>query len=65
MDDINRALGQIEGKLDAFIKQMEIQDDRASKLESRVRSVENKQYWLAGVGTSIGAFITYFIKGHS
>jgi hypothetical protein len=54
-DDINRTLGRLEGKIDAFIKQMEVQDNRATDLETRVRSVENKQYWMSGAGGILGA----------
>lgn len=52
--DIYRAIGQLEGKVDAFIKQMAVADDRTNGIETRVRKVEGRQYWLAGVGAAFG-----------
>lgn len=53
-DDISRSIGRVEGKIDAFMKQLEVQDNRATNLEVRVRSVENKQYWLSGASGVFG-----------
>lgn len=55
--DLNRAIGRIEGKIDAFIKQMETHDTRTTDIEVRLRSVENKQWWMAGVGSIIGMLL--------
>ena len=63
---IQRDLGRIEGKIDQFIRQMGIQDDRFSaqmaaqdvrhdRLEKRVRTVENRQHWYAGAAAAVGA----------
>lgn len=55
--DLNRAIGRIEGKIDAFIKQMETHDIRTTDIETRLRAVENKQWWMAGVGSIIGMLL--------
>jgi hypothetical protein len=57
LEEIFRSVGRVEGKLDAFIGQMKVQDDRSTNLEVRVRSVENKQHWYAGAGAIIGALL--------
>jgi hypothetical protein len=55
--DLQRSVGRIEGKLDAFIKQMKDQDDRATDLEARMRGVENRQHWYSGVAAALGLLI--------
>jgi hypothetical protein len=60
LSEIQRSVGRVEGKLDAFIGQMKVQDDRSTNLEVRVRSVENKQHWYAGAGAILGAVLGAF-----
>ena len=57
--ELHRAVGRIEGKLDTFIAQMKAQDDRTTDLEVRTRRVENKQWWLSGVGAAIGTLLGF------
>ena len=70
LSEMQRAIGRIEGKMDAFIEQMRVQDDRtskleakqeetAAKLETRMRTVERWQHWYAGLGTAIGALLGF------
>lgn len=58
--ELQRAVGRIEGKLDAFIKQMESQDNRTTELEVRTRKVENRQHWYSGAGAIAGMLIGVF-----
>jgi hypothetical protein len=53
--DILSRLGRIEGKVDAFIKQMETHDVRTSISVVRTRKVENRQHWYSGAGAILGA----------
>jgi hypothetical protein len=62
--ELHRAVGRIEGKIDTFIAQMKAQDDRTTNLEVRTRKMENKQYWLSGVGAAFGALAAIFGKTH-
>jgi hypothetical protein len=55
--DILSRLGRIEGKLDAFIKQMETHDVRTTDIEVRTRRVENRQHWYSGAGAVLGAVL--------
>jgi hypothetical protein len=50
--DILSRLGRIEGKLDAFIKQMEAHDGRTTDIEVRTRKVEYRSIGTAGLGRS-------------
>lgn len=61
MDELQRALGRVEGKLDTFIAQMATQDNRTTELEVRVRRTENKQYWLSGFGSMLGTLAGLFL----
>jgi hypothetical protein len=55
--DILSRLGRIEGKLDAFVKQMEAHDNRTMDIEVRTRKVENRQHWYSGAGAILGAVL--------
>lgn len=59
---IDRDLGRVEGKLDAFISQMAVQDDRTTTLATRVDKVEDRQHYWAGAGTLLGAMIGWFAQ---
>lgn len=57
LQKLDRDLGRVEGKLDAFINQMKVQDDRTTNLEVRTRTVESRLHYWAGAGTLAGALI--------
>lgn len=61
MEELQRALGRVEGKLDTFIAQMASQDDRTTELEVRMRRVENRQHWYSGIGATLGMLAGFFI----
>jgi hypothetical protein len=60
LGDIQRSVGRIEGQTGAFIEQMKVQDDRATKLETRVRVVERWQHFYSGGGAIVGALLGAF-----
>lgn len=49
-------LGRVEGKIDTFITQLGVQDNRTTELDVRTRKVENRQHWYSGLGAAIGVF---------
>jgi len=57
LSELQRAIGRVEGKMDTFIAQMQAHDDRTTGLEVRTRNVENKQYWLSGLGSAVGYLV--------
>lgn len=57
ISEMQRAIGRIEGKLDGFIEQMKIADDRGSKLEGRVRGLEKWQHLYSGASGIVGALL--------
>lgn len=54
-------LGRIDGKLDGLIASVVKQGVRHDALETRVRSVEGKQYWFTGVVAAAAALIGYIV----
>jgi hypothetical protein len=60
LGEIQRSVGRIEGQTGSFIEQMKVQDDRTTKLELRVRGVENRQHWYSGAGAVLGVLLGYF-----
>jgi hypothetical protein len=61
-DELHRAVGRIEGKLDTFIAQMKTQDERATDLEVRTRRVESRLHWYSGAGAIFGLFGGSWLK---
>ena len=71
ISEMQRAVGRIEGKMDAFIEQMKVQDDRttrieeqqterSTKLDIRVSKVERWQHFYSGAGAILGALLGAF-----
>jgi hypothetical protein len=77
--DLRVDLARIEGKVDTFVSQMEVQDNRTTQLagtvaqnakdtDKRLGKVENRQYYMGGFGAAVGAIavaFVEFISGHS
>ena len=58
MEEIQRALGRIEGKLDSFDQRFE----RIEGLYTRVNALEGWRKWILGVQAAIGAGVLFFIR---
>jgi hypothetical protein len=61
--DLHSVAGRTEGKIDTFIAQLATQDERATKLEVRVRKVEGRQHWLAGAAAAGAVLLDKFLPG--
>lgn len=69
MNELMRALGKLEGKIDAFIQTQKEHFDRMNRidenmegLEERVRTVEKKQYGVFLVATVLWGLIVLVFK---
>ena len=65
-DNISRALGVIEGKVDSLIDDVKsirsTSDTKHEALRTRVNTLEKKQYTILVMGGFIGSAILAFIK---
>lgn len=52
-ENIERALGRIEGKLDLLIPAIEAQERRIGQVSSRVSKLEKHQKWTAGFAAAL------------
>lgn len=55
MEEVQRALGRVEGKLDSLIATVDKQNGRLS-------AVEKKVWYFSGIGTAISLFFSWFNK---
>jgi hypothetical protein len=59
-EELHRAVGGVEGKLDSLICRHDARDAREAAIETRMRKVEHRQHWWSGgaavLGTIAGAF---------
>lgn len=64
MEELQRALGNVEGKLDGVVSALTTlnltlaarhidMDKRLEMADDRINSVENKLYWMTGVGAAL------------
>ena len=71
-NDIHRSLGRLEGKMDAILSTVaeaaitsaaryKETHENAEKMEARLRVVENKMNWYAGIGVVAGFVGTQLI----
>lgn len=54
-DEIFRALGRIEGKLDAQLEREQAQNARLDSHSARLGKIERWQAWTLGAGAAAGA----------
>lgn len=57
LGDLKGTLGNTNGKIDTFIKQMAESDKRTTDVEVRLRKVENRQHWYSGLAAAVGALL--------
>lgn len=65
-------IGNLQGSVSTFVKQMEVQDERTTNLEVRVRHVEGGESQRTGarhvisgiVSAAVALVVTYFGGGH-
>ncbi len=64
-DDLQRALGRLEGQMLNIIKMLEQNKADHDKMERRVANLESKVNWAAGVGAVVIFFapIAYHLMG--
>ena len=62
MEEIHRALGSIEGKLDGFGERFDRLDDGAARVEKRIGALEGWRKWMTGVQAAILAVCAVFIR---
>lgn len=59
---VERALGQVEGKLDGLVTQVtaltERLDHKLNKTDERISALEKKQYWMTGVAMGLAFILT-------
>jgi hypothetical protein len=55
LGDLKGTLGNTNGKIDTFIRQLGEHDKRTTEIEVRLRRVENRQHWYSEVAAAIGA----------
>lgn len=64
--DIYYRLGQLEGKLDAFLTRLASHEEEVETLERRVQSLEKTKYtaigYAAGIGAVVSVLLTYLIS---
>lgn len=63
--DLQRALGRIEGKLDAVAEDVKSVTAYAAKNAERIGSLERSRAWLAGAAAAVGAFVSWIIDHFS
>lgn len=61
-EEILIALGRLEGKMDAMMTSLRIQEEELKVLDSRIRDLEQSKAWLVGAAAVVSAIVGIVIK---
>lgn len=61
-EEILLALGRLEGKVDAMMTSMRIQEQELKVLEKRIRELENNRAWMLGAAAVISTIAGLIVK---
>lgn len=65
-EELHRAVGRIEGKLDTVIESLATRNARDDAhdavVDKRVGAVEKKQAWYSGAAAAVGAIVAVLVK---
>ena len=66
MDELQRALGRLEGKVDAILDNFTTHGNRFESIEDRLLDVEKKVWYAAGLSGSLSVILSYVVRalGH-
>lgn len=61
-EEILLALGRLEGKVDAMMTSLRVQEQELKVLEKRIRELENSRAWMLGAAAVISAIAGFIVK---
>lgn len=61
-NDLYRALGRVEGKIDAILGTAERIEQRQDASEKRIETLEANQWRIGAAGASVAAIISFLIS---
>lgn len=61
-DEVLIALGRLEGKVDAMMTALRVQEQEIRKMEERVRHLEQSKAWLLGAAAVISVIAGFIVK---
>jgi hypothetical protein len=60
--DIYYRLGQLEGKIDAFLTRLSAHEEEVGVLEERIQQLEKTKHMMIGYAAAISAFVALAVK---
>lgn len=61
-EEILIALGRLEGKVDAMMTSLRIQEEELKKLDVRIRELEQSKAWLLGAAAIVSMLVALIIR---
>lgn len=61
-EEILLALGRLEGKVDAMMTSLRVQEQELKTLEKRIRELEQSRAWMLGAAAVISAIAGFIVK---
>jgi len=61
-EEILIALGRLEGKVDAMMTSLRIQEEELKKLDVRIRELEQSKAWLIGAAAIVSMLVALIIR---
>jgi hypothetical protein len=61
-DEVLIALGRLEGKVDAMMTALRVQEQEIRKMDERIRHLEQSKAWLLGAAAVISLIAGFVVK---
>jgi len=61
-EEVLIALGRLEGKMDAMMTSLRLQEQELKRMEERVRHLEQSKAWLLGAAAVISLIAGFVVK---
>jgi hypothetical protein len=61
-EEVLIALGRLEGKVDAMMTSLRIQEEELRILENRIRDLEQSRAWMLGAAAIISVIAGFIVK---
>jgi hypothetical protein len=62
MEELQRALGRLEGKLDAILENFKTSNKRFEGIEERLLDVEKKVWYAAGLSGALSVALSMLVR---
>ena len=61
-EELLLALGRLEGKVDSLITSQAVHAEELTRLDKRIRELEQSKSWVLGAAAVVGAVVSFLVQ---